>query len=419
MRGAFPVRQSLRGGGLLTAAPFCRVLAFLTVFFVLCGPVVADSGADIEQLVIHGGVALERDGVLVYARNRDIPLVPASILKIATALVALDLLGPDYRFSTRLFVDENKNLFIRGSGDPFLISEEVARIARSLHHRGVKRVRDIVLDSSAFALETPAPGTGASANPYDALNSGLAVNFNTLNLFKEENSTLRSAEPQTPFLPLMAELGRDLPPGEHRINISASPGDREGVMARHVGELFQELLRAQGIAVTGNIRPGGVPERARPVVTHRSRPLEDMIAPLMRHSNNYVANQLFLACGIERYGLPATWAKARAAVEENLSQRFGFSSGDLVVEEGSGLSRKNRITVQAMLRILDGFRPYAALLPGKKGRLLKSGTLTGVFSYAGYLARQGRLDRVVIILNQKENTRDRVLVLLEEFPAPP
>ena len=87
--------------------------------------------------------------------------------------------------------------------------------------------------------------------------------------------------------------------------------------------------------------------------------------------------------------------------------------------EGSGLSRRNRITVQAMLVILDRFKPYASLLPrtskNHQDILVKSGTLTGVYSYAGYFVHESSLDDFVLILNQENNTRDRLLALLAKL----
>ncbi|MCF6291559.1 MAG: D-alanyl-D-alanine carboxypeptidase [Desulfobacterales bacterium] len=395
-----------------------RILVAGLWALLLVGPAdtaIAGPVEDINQLVTNGGLAIERHGTLLYAKNMDVPLVPASILKIATAYAALRILGPDFRFETRFYWNREGDLFIQGFGDPFLISEQCGVLAGELRGKGVARVRDIVLDGSSFQLAAPAAGSGNSDNPYDAANSGLAVNFNTVKIRKAKDGSVGSAEPQTPFLPLMAVLGRGSAPGIHRINISANAKNNREIIARYAGELFRALLRQQGLVVAGEIRRAGIPAALAPVLVHRSRPLIEMIPLLLKYSNNFIANQIFLACGAEKYGYPATWDKARAAVADFYRRESGFSGADLYLEEGSGLSRNNRVTVRAMLMLLKDFRPYGSLLPARDQRLLKSGTLAGVYAYAGYLREEGRLDRVVIILNQGNNTRERILDLLEEI----
>jgi D-alanyl-D-alanine carboxypeptidase/D-alanyl-D-alanine-endopeptidase (penicillin-binding protein 4) len=139
----------------------------------------------------------------------------------------------------------------------------------------------------------------------------------------------------------------------------------------------------------------------------------------MRYSNNFIANQIFLACGMKRFGAPATWRKAGEAVEEIMGENAGIGADELLMVEGSGLSRRNRVTPRAMLRVLDFLKPYGALLPSTEihGRKLfvKSGTLSGVFSYAGYFVDGNRLDSFVLILNQKNNSREHLLSRMTEF----
>ncbi|OGQ96141.1 MAG: hypothetical protein A2521_12460 [Deltaproteobacteria bacterium RIFOXYD12_FULL_57_12] len=401
----------------LLSSVFCLVILFLLARGT---PALAGAGesapADLDRLLANGGVALERDHVLVVARNLDQPLLPASTLKIATALAALRILGPDHRFATRFYRNPAGDLFIQGFGDPMLISEEIGAVVGELRQKGLTQVRDIVLDNSAFALEGQTPGIGATDNPYDAANCALAVNFNTINIDRAVDGAVRSAEPQTPTLPLMAELAAGLQPGNHRLNVTAGAADPEATSARYAGELFRAMLIAQGIAVAGRIRQEPVPAGLAEFWTHQSSlKLAEMIPSLLQYSNNFIANQFFLACGAGRHGYPATWAKARQAVNGFFRQEFGFAEDVFFLEEGSGLSRRNRVTVRAMLDLLAAFRPHAEFLPAESGRLLKSGTLTGVYAYAGYLRRGDRLDRLVIILNQEKNTRAAVLLLCEQL----
>ena len=392
---------------------------FFPVMILAClllfpGPDRAAAGSDpglAGLLVNRGGFAVERDGRILLEHDIDQQFIPASIGKIITSLAALHILGPDYRFATRFYLDGKGDLFIKGSGDPFLVSEEVRHILARLKSDGLT-INNILLDDSAFALESEADGIGNSDNPYDALNSALAVNFNTVNITVTDRG-VSSAEEQTPTLPLMKELAAGLAPGVHRFNISRGNGDA-GIL-RHTGELFRALQRELGIPGDGRIERMEVPPNLQPVYVHQSsKNLLDIIPELMHFSNNFIANQLFLACGVQKYGLPATWQKGRMAMREYLEKELTLAEKDAVMVEGSGLSRRNRISARAMLTVLRSFKPHAGLLPEKDGALVKSGTLTGVFSYAGYFQDRGRQDGFVIILNQPRNNRDRLLGILKK-----
>jgi D-alanyl-D-alanine carboxypeptidase/D-alanyl-D-alanine-endopeptidase (penicillin-binding protein 4) len=159
-----------------------------------------------------------------------------------------------------------------------------------------------------------------------------------------------------------------------------------------------------------------VPAGLAPITRHLSSPtLTEAVRAMLEYSNNFIANQLFLTCGAKRFGSPATWDKGREAMTPFLQERVGLDSGSYTVEEGSGLSRKNRVTPQAMLAILHAFRPYAALMPMRDGVMVKTGTLRGVYTYAGYFQSPQGLDPFVLMLNQPENSRDRLLHHLEEL----
>jgi D-alanyl-D-alanine carboxypeptidase/D-alanyl-D-alanine-endopeptidase (penicillin-binding protein 4) len=166
----------------------------------------------------------------------------------------------------------------------------------------------------------------------------------------------------------------------------------------------------------GEIVEKQVPENLEPVYVHRSdKTLPEIIESLMLYSNNFIANQLFLACGAKQYGYPATWEKGRRVLAEFMNDKLDLSEKDVKMVEGSGLSRKNRVSPQAMLVLLRVFKPYAHLLPLENGMRIKSGTLKGIYSYAGYFTDSGELDSFVLILNQSGNNRDKLLELLEGY----
>ena len=151
-----------------------------------------------------------------------------------------------------------------------------------------------------------------------------------------------------------------------------------------------------------------------PFYIHRSsKSLEDIIGPLMLYSNNFIANQLFLVLGATRFGYPATWGKARQVMADFLQEKYRLSESDIRIMEGSGLSRKNRVSPRVMILLLDSFKPYSRHLPQKDGKLLKSGTLHGVYCYAGYFREEGNMDSFVLLLNQEKNNRESILAVLE------
>lgn len=362
----------------------------------------------LATLVNNGGYALTRDDRLLAASNLDQPLVPASTAKLVVSLAALDLLGPDYRFRTEVYQDSANNLYLKGYGDPFLVSEEVAGVIEELRNNGVSRINSIYIDDSAYALEEPLDGLDGSGNPYDVGPAALAVNFNSVNLRLTGKGRVESAEEQTPLVPLMVELGRKLPAGHHQFNVTANPV-HPILLA---GQLFRAFQQQSGIAGNGEIARRPVPPEARLLLVHQSgRNLTELVQNLLEFSNNFIANQIFLALGAEEFGYPATWAKGRRALAEYLASDPLLAKG-IHLEEGSGLSRRNRVTVRAMMRVLELFSGHAGLLPEKQQCLLKSGTMKGIYAYAGFLPCPNGRDRVVIILNQARNKRDEVLRIL-------
>ncbi len=379
-------RRHARSAGLFLAAFMCCFNPGWPGLLRASQPVPVAASSYIEQ----GGYALARNGRITVAKNNGIPFVPASTLKIITALAALDILGPDHRFSTRIFRDPQDNLYIQGSGDPFLLTENITAIARKLHDSGVRRINNLILDDSAYRINTLADGCDNTTNPYDAWNSALAVNFNSIAIRVAPDRTVSPDDPKVPFLPMMQAIGATLRPGHYHVNVNAfKPSGELSNTQRYSGELFASLLQKQQIGVQGEIKAGQTPPRATPILTYWSdKTVREMLRQCLKYSNNFIANQLFLACGAARFGAPATWEKARATLQIYNKEKLGLSESELVMVEGSGLSRRNRITPRAMITALQKFHPYKELLPIKKGFPLKSGTLTGVYCYAGYLPQE-------------------------------
>ena len=395
--------------------PFFPVVLFLLFVVVLFDrhSAVADCRSFFD-FVSNGGYAVaDHTGQIISSCNENIFFMPASIIKVPLALATFDILKSDFRFTTKLYVDLQENLYIKGYGDPFLVSEEIVLILNQLAERKVRVINGIFIDDSAFDLNEQAPGRGTSDNPYDVPINSVAVNFNTVNIRVASNGSVESAESQTPTLPIMRELGKNLQPGKYRLNICQENCSSQLQSARYTAELFRALQSKKGMPGHGPLEKRVVPADASLVYVHKNtKNLQDVVFSSLKYSNNFIANQIFLRCGVEQYGLPATWEKARKAVGESLTRLLGPNTSDQIyMEEGSGLSRKNLITASAMIQVLEKFRPYAHLMQEKKNASIKSGTLDGVYNYAGYF-EDGK--SFVILLNQEKNSRDKVLERLKK-----
>ncbi len=127
------------------------------------------------------------------------------------------------------------------------------------------------------------------------------------------------------------------------------------------------------------------------------------------------SNQLYLYMGARESGYPATWDKARMSLKDYVNNAFSAYKDEIIIDEGSGLSRENRISPRAMLAVLERFKPYALFLPLSKGCRIKSGTMNNIYSYAGYFVDKETYDPFVIILNQSGNNRGEALDLMEHI----
>jgi D-alanyl-D-alanine carboxypeptidase/D-alanyl-D-alanine-endopeptidase (penicillin-binding protein 4) len=384
------------------------VLALL----LLPAPVFADVKEKVAALAPSGLVlVVDGKGNGLVAQNADESFVPASVTKIVTAWLALEVLGSNYRFETRFYLDGNRVLYVRGGGDPFLISEELARLTTNLVAAvGKKPITGIVLDTSYYLSNLRIPGIENTDESYNALNSALAVNFNTISAVRDGDK-VRSAEKQTPITPLAITLFRERGPnGNGRLSLSKDPA----VSLQYAGELIAAFIERAGGRVKGEISTGTVSEGLKPVYVHRqSRTLSKILAELLRASNNYVANQVFLEIGAHRLGGPVSLEKSLKVANEMLAAH-GLAAA-IHLEEGSGISRDNRFTARGLAKVLELFAPHADLLHGHDGGMNKTGTMDGIRTLAGYAdtSSHGRIRFVISLTSNDEETRYRLLRAFE------
>jgi serine-type D-Ala-D-Ala carboxypeptidase/endopeptidase (penicillin-binding protein 4) len=377
----------------------CFLLLMLGILYVN-RPVDLGAGEAFQNL---DGQLTNNDAVFVCSPD-DRPLVsihagkkliPASTLKILTSLAALYYLGTDYHFPTECYVDGDGNLRIKGFGDPLLLSEVLEGLATELR-KDLTQINRLVLDISHFDHPVVIPGVSSSFEPYDAPNGALCVNFNTINFMRNQQGEWASAEPQTPLLPYAEKRIVESNLTRGRIVLSAKEYD----FVRYAGHLITHFLKKHGIACRGPILiQSAEGAKDRLVLRHRSPySLLEVVQRLMEHSNNFIANQLTAAIGAHCYGPPGNLEKGIKAITAYASEVLGLK--DLQIVEGSGISRKNRISAEQMGHVLKAFEPYYALLPNKNGIYYKTGTLHDIRTRAGYIdPGDGRLYRFAILLN--------------------
>ena len=391
-----------------------RLLAATCALLLLTAQGTAGVKEDIAALAPSGLVlVVDEEGNELVAQNADRSFSPASVAKIVTAWLAMEVLGGDYRFKTRFYLDDDRVLYVRGGGDPFLVSEELALLAPALlAATGKAPFTGIVLDTGYYPGDLLIPGIEDDNEAYNALNAALAVNFNTIHAVRKGKS-VRSAEKQTPITPLaVAQFRARAPNGRSRISLAQ---EDPAIGALYAGELIAAFIEQAGGSVDGEIRPGSVPPGLKPVhVHHQSRDLAEILRQMMIGSNNYIANQIFLEVGAHGSGGPVSLEKSIRAAEAVLAEH-GIS-GEIVLLEGSGISPQNRFTAQGLVKVLDAFAPHAELMRRTKaGSRYKTGTIDGVRTLAGYAVtgKHGRVRFVISLGGNTGKTRFRVLRAIE------
>ncbi|MAZ16405.1 MAG: D-alanyl-D-alanine carboxypeptidase [Ahrensia sp.] len=390
-----------------------RLIAALWAALLLPAAAHADIKETVAKLAPNGLVlVLDKDGKDLLAQNSDEPFVPASVAKIVTAWLAMEVLGPDYRFETRFHVDAKRVLYVRGGGDPMLVSEELDLLAPALlAATGEEPFTGMVLDGSYYPDDLEIPGIEGTDEAYDALNSALAVNFNTINAVRS-GDTVKSAEAQTPITPLaISQFKARGPKGKGRISLAQ---EDPSISILYAGELIAAFIEKAGGKIDGAISLGPVPDGLKPVYVHRqSRDLAEILRLLLLGSNNYIANQVFLEIGTDLLGGPVSLDKSLRVANQILA-RHGLAKA-IHLEEGSGISRDNRFTARGLAEVLDLFAPHAELMRRtKSGSRYKTGTFSGVSTLAGFAKTKSHGDvRFVISLSGGGKLRFRLLEAIE------
>ncbi len=378
---------------------------------------------------------------------------PASTMKLLTTFSALEILSPAYRWKTEVYLDGKLedgvlqgNLVFKGYGDPKLTVDQFWMWLRELRQRGLQEIRgDIVLDQSFFETvkNDAAEFDNDPSRAYNVTPNALLLNFNALHLhlIPNGNSTTALLEPELADYKVknLITTSNQLSCGGEDAYTSRLEGHTillEGSIPADCGEaddyfsllphdeyffaVFSALWKELGGTIQGRLGIGSVPANQKPFAIHKSPPLSEIIRDINKFSNNTMARQLFLTLGASDAN-PANIARSTSAVQQWLNtERLNFP--ELVLENGAGLSRQERISAQHLTEILQRATRsrYAAELEaslpilGMDGTVkkrfkesplsgyahLKTGTLDGVKSIAGYVkARSGKQYIMVFIVN--------------------
>ncbi|MFA7267739.1 MAG: D-alanyl-D-alanine carboxypeptidase/D-alanyl-D-alanine-endopeptidase [Sterolibacterium sp.] len=400
--------------------------------------------------------------------NAARPFNPASLMKLLTTYAALELLGPGYTWKTEAWtlgrLSEGVlegDLVLKGGGDPKLTFEQFWLLLRQLRERGLRDIRgDLVLDRSLFETGG-ADGTDLELiddqplRPYNVSPDALLLNFKALRVqlvADAERKTLAVLpEPRPTNLDvinliqpvngnggcgdwkeaLRADLIRqNAVDGHARLVLTGryplSCGEKTwnlGVLshAQYVDGVFRQLWQELGGTLQGGLREAALPAGAKRLASIESPPLAEVVRDINKFSNNVMARQVFLTLAAESANRPCR-AEDSAKVIRAWLQQKQLSFPELVLENGSGLSRRERIAAEDLARLLQAawksplMPEFLASLPigaidgtmrkrlkqnGVAGQAhVKTGSLEGVKSIAGYvLDRNGKWQIVVFLIN--------------------
>lgn len=403
------------------------------------------------------------------SHGADQPMAAASTMKLLTTVIALDELGPSFRWRTQWLAQQvvqgsslREPLYLRGGGDPNLSWQTMQLMLRGLRSQGLRHLRgDIFLDRSYFAPERPDLGvTAFDESPdayYNVIPDALLLGSNLLELDLRSDARQLTARLRTPLDGVQLhsrqtlidtdckdwgdgwispELRQDRRgtlhltlQGSFPRNCTASA--RSNALQRNVfvERSLRALWRELGGTWTGTVRDGHTPVDAQLLLEQSSDTLADIVKRVNKTSDNAMARTLYLTLGAE-YAQKGNYADHLDAAQARIGDwlaRHGIAPAGLVLDNGSGLSRSERITAQQLAQVLQAGAasrwwpelatslPIAALDGSMRGRLnntaaalqarIKTGTLGDAVAVAGFVPDAGGQGWIVVGIINHPNAK--------------
>jgi D-alanyl-D-alanine carboxypeptidase/D-alanyl-D-alanine-endopeptidase (penicillin-binding protein 4) len=428
----------------------------------------------IQNALIHKSIPNENVGLVVIPVDNSKTIIqlnanqafsPASTIKLVTTSAALDLLGPSFTWQTRVYTTGklkngvlNGDLIFQGSGDPKLVVENFWLFLRKIYNSGIRQINgDIILDRTAF--DTPPYDASQfdddPIKPYNVGPDALLLNYKTLSVHFLPDTTQKAVYvfSETPFLKFKTRVhlkNTDCPKEwQEQLHLTQSPSKfmLKGDYALNCGEkiwqihpyqitstqffenVFHPLWQSMGGKFKGTIKEGKLPKEANLFSQWNSPPLTEVIRDINKYSNNVMSRQLFLSLTRPDGDSPATLSRSNEKIVQWLKSKE-INAPELIIENGSGLSRQERISPATLAHILrhaydsplmpefisslpivayDGTMRRRLNVSSIAGRAhIKTGYLEGVRSIAGYvLAESGKHYIVVCFINHPKTKEAR------------
>ena len=425
---------------------------------------------------------------------------PASTMKLVTTLSSLDILGPEYRWRTNLYTDGlirqgtlKGNLYLQGTGDPKLIPEELSKMMKALQNLGIQKIDgNLFFDRSAYSPSVMVHNTidGESLRAYNVPPDPLLYAFRTLYFQLGKSRTADFIDiSYTPPLSqlkiinqmqlvnqscdnwksnirfnlhpegistntdqaLTAQFSGSLPNGCKAVNYNVVALDANTFLTQGFAAAWE--LAGGSWAQPPSGKTGAVPLASRLLLQFEGISLADDVQDINKYSNNVMARQLMLTLALEKMGKPATTENGELVIQSWL-KNLGLQFPELVIENGSGLSRNEAISAEHMNQLLLAARnlsvadtfynslPIAGADGTMKNRLIaqlrkflhlkkkpeariKTGALADVRAISGYvMSKSGKMYAVTSFINHSNAGRgleahDQLLAwLLEDGPEP-
>ena len=443
-----------------------NILLFMGLFSVFFSPFcLAELPSMVVAALKQAGIPQQSVAIYVQAVESKTPILshyasksmnPASVMKLVTTNAALDVLTPSYRWKTEVYREGdlrdgviNGDLILKGYGDPSFKATDFWRMLMSLQQVGVKEIKgDLIIDKSYFAKAVGVRNTfdNETWRAYNAEPSAFLVNGrNTSFKFTAtENSVNVSQEFELPEVQIInnmkltqgacgewrSRFGYTVKSLENKaivtFNGTFSPDCGERYLELSVVDdekyafyTFRKLWTQLGGKFNGSLKVKDTPIGATKILEQMSDPLAYVIRDVNKWSNNLMARQLLLTIAAEKIGVPATEAKGTAAINTWLAGK-GLQFNELVIENGSGLSRIERISAEHLGQLLVS--AYASPVmpellaslpilaqdgtikkrlndsPSASRAHLKTGSIDGVSAIAGYVLDANNHRHVLVMM---------------------